>query len=457
MKKKMLLLFLLPLVLTGCEKKPEVVENYEIEAGNELNTDVSTYATFDENTDSSKYEVNFDGVDTTKIGTYEAKVINTEKGKEYPFQITVVDTTYPEADLKDSYTITQPGTFTASDYIENIEDNTDTTTGFLSFDKREDLKVMTDEEVKNDAKSGTENQNFTDEMTFEETKEILEEGIYDTKIAIKDSAGNMKVFDYTFYIDGTGIDLPEHEDETVHINNANGDFVPDLDDYSFSDNFDDGWKIVDETTVDCELVEDYFNEDNKYVEEVKIIIHSKDRAGNESERTWMYTVINDYDYMKELSKYINTGSSNSNTNSDSVNSASTEQTTTQTSSDGFDRAKAEEAFALVNQKRSENGVGQLAWNDTLYNFACTRAQEIVQNFSHVRPNGIQVNTSIHELGFPGCGENIGRYGNSANEIVTSWMNSDGHRGNMLDGDWTYGALACYKSNGKYYWVNLFGM
>ena len=59
MKKKMLLLFLLPTVLTGCEKKPDIVENYEIEAGNELSPDISTYATFDENTDASKYEVNF--------------------------------------------------------------------------------------------------------------------------------------------------------------------------------------------------------------------------------------------------------------------------------------------------------------------------------------------------------------------------------------------------------------
>ena len=452
MKKKTLLLFLLPLVLTGCEKKPDIVENYEIEAGNELSSDISTYVTFDENTDASKYEVNFDGVDTTKIGTYEAKVINTEKRKEYPFQITVVDTTYPEADLKDSYTITQPRTLTASDYIENVEDNTDTTIGFLSFDKREDLKVMTDEEAENDAKSGTENQDFTDEMTFEETKKISEEGIYDAKIAIKDSAGNMKVFDYTFYIDGTGVDLPEHEDETVHINNANGDFVPDLDDYSFSDYFDDGWNIVDETTVDCELVEDYFNEDNKYVEEVKIIIHSTDRAGNESERTWMYTVINDYDYAKELSKYINIGSSNSTskTDSDSTNNADTEQNSTaQTSSGSFDRAKAEEEFALVNQKRSENGVAPLTWDEGMYELACTRAQECVQNFSHTRPDGTVVWETYS------YGENLAKNYKSTTNLINGWMNSDGHRENLLRSDYTKGVMACYLCDGIYYWVNLF--
>ena len=456
MKKKTLLLFLLPLVLTGCEKKPDIVENYEIEAGNELSSDISTYVTFDENTDASKYEVNFDGVDTTKIGTYEAKVINTEKEKEYPFQITVVDTTYPEADLKDSYTITQPGTFTASDYIENIEDNTDTTTGFLSFDKREDLKVMTDEEVEDDAKSGTENQNFTDEMTFEETKEISEEGIYDTKIAIKDSAGNMKVFDYTFYIDGTGPILPEHEDETMEINDVNGAFTPDLSDYYCSDNFDDDWTVVEETTVDYESVDYAINDDGKPVEKVKIIINSKDRAGNTSERSWIITTINNYNFVKEISKYVNTSSSGSKTNSDSVNNANTEQTTTQTSSDGFDRAKAEEAFALVNQKRSENGIAPLTWNESLYNLACTRAQEATISWSHTRPNGVDVNTSIHELGFSGVGENLGRYGTAEN-VVNGWMNSDGHRMNMLDSDWIYGAIGCYVTNGKCYWSNLFGM
>lgn len=452
MKKKTLLLFLLPLVLTGCEKKPDIVENYEIEAGNGLSSDISTYATFDENTDASKYEVNFDGVDTTKIGTYEAKVINTEKGKEYPFQITVVDTTYPEADLKDSYTIIQPGTLTASDYVENVEDNTDTTIGFLSFDKREDLRVMTDEEVENDAKSGSENQDFTDEMTFEETNEISEEGIYDAKIAVKDSAGNMKVFDYTFYIDGTGPILPEHEDETMEINDINGAFTPNLEDYYCTDNFDDDWTVVDETTVDYESVDYTVNDDGKPVEKVKIIISSKDRAGNTSEQSWIITTINNYDFVKELSKYINTGTSNntSKTDSDSTNNAGTEQNSTaQTSSGSFDRAKAEEEFALVNQKRSENGVAPLTWDEGMYELACTRAQECVQNFSHTRPDGTVVWETYS------YGENLAKNYKSTTNLINGWMNSDGHRENLLRSDYTKGVMACYLCDGIYYWVNLF--
>ena len=171
--------------LTGCEKKPELVKDYEIEAGSERSEDVSTYATFGEGVDAGSYKVDLEGVDTARIGTYDAKLVNTENNKEYAFQITVVDTVYPEAELKEDYTITQPGIYHASDYVENIEDATKTKVGFLSFEKREDLHQMSDDEVKEDAKSGSEEQSFTEEMIFEEEKEITEEGIYDVKLAVE--------------------------------------------------------------------------------------------------------------------------------------------------------------------------------------------------------------------------------------------------------------------------------
>ena len=103
--------------LTGCEKKPELVKDYEIEAGSELSEDVSTYATFGEGVDAGSYKVDLEGVDTARIGTYDAKLVNTENNKEYAFQITVVDTVYPEAELKEDYTITQPGIYHALSLI----------------------------------------------------------------------------------------------------------------------------------------------------------------------------------------------------------------------------------------------------------------------------------------------------------------------------------------------------
>ena len=156
--------------------------------------------------------------------------------------------------------------------------------------------------------------------------------------------------------------------------------------------------------------------------------------------------------MKELSKYINTGTSNSTskTDSDSTNNAGTEQnSTTQTSSGGFDRAKAEEEFALVNQKRSENGVAPLTWDEGMYELACTRAQECVQSFSHTRPDGTLVSETYY------YGENLAKNYKSTTNLINGWMNSDGHRENLLRSDYTKGVMACYLCDGIYYWVNLF--
>ena len=447
--------------LTGCEKKPELVKDYEIEAGSELSEDVSTYATFGECVDAGSYKVDLEGVDTARISTYDAKLVNTENNKEYAFQITVVDTVYPEAELKEDYTITQPGTCHASDYVENIEDATKTKVGFLSFEKREDLHQMSDDEVKEDAKSGYEEQSFTEEMIFEEEKEITEEGIYDVKLAVKDEAGNMKVFDYSFYIDGTGPMLPEHEDETIQINDADGAFMLEFDDYHCSDNFDDDWQVVDETTVDYESQNYYINDEGKSVEDVKVIIHSTDRAGNESEQTWIVTAVNSYDYEAELQKLISqmrdssasgsgSGSANSeNAASESTSTAASEAAAQSTAQSGFDRAKAEEEFALVNQQRSENGVATLTWDEGMYELACVRAQECVQNFSHTRPDGTLVSDTYL------YGENLAMNYKSTTNLINGWMNSPGHRGNILNSDYTKGVMACYLCDGVYYWVNLF--
>lgn len=75
--------------------------------------------------------------------------------------------------------------------------------------------------------------------------------------------------------------------------------------------------------------------------------------------------------------------------------------------DGLDRRKAEEAFEKVNAKRIESGVHALTWDESLYELACIRAQEIVSNFSHQRPDGSYVgDVIIRQYGASGCGENI---------------------------------------------------
>lgn len=403
MKRKNISILMVALagcMLTGCEKKSEIVSDYEVENESELEEEVAA-----------------------------------------------ADAVYPEAELDCSYLISQPGTFSAKDYVKNIEDETETSVGFLTFEKREDLRQMTDQEVEEDAKSGSENQAFTDEMTWEQEKEITEEGIYDVQIAVRNAADNMKVFNCTFYIDGTGPNLPEHEDETIQINDVDGAFEPDLSDYYCTDNFDDDWKVVDETTVRYESQDYYINDDGKSVEDVKIIIESKDRAGNESERSWIITAVNDYDYVGEFNKILEEAMKED--AGAAVSEISDSASDSSTPADAFDRAKAEEEFALVNQKRAENGSEPLTWDESMYELACVRAQECVQSFSHTRPDGTIV-TETHQYG-----ENLAKNFKSTTNLINGWMNSPGHRDNLLNPEYTRGVMACYYSGGIYYWVNLF--
>ena len=56
----------------------------------------------------------------------------------------------------------------------------------------------------------------------------------------------------------------------------------------------------------------------------------------------------------------------------------------------------------------------------------------------------------------GVTENIGMGQTSSGEIVNNWMNSPGHRSNILDGSLTrIGVAVAYSSNGTPYWCQQF--
>ncbi len=124
--------------------------------------------------------------------------------------------------------------------------------------------------------------------------------------------------------------------------------------------------------------------------------------------------------------------------------------------DGFHKDMAQEALALVNQKRKEAGLHELIWDEGMYEFACTRTLEIISKFSHERPDGTVVTDSLHAMGYTvGNGENIARYSKNASIVVEDWMNSPSHKENILRDYFYYSAIGCYSHNGRYYWVNLF--
>lgn len=116
-----------------------------------------------------------------------------------------------------------------------------------------------------------------------------------------------------------------------------------------------------------------------------------------------------------------------------------------------------EVIRLVNIERENYGLKPLAENKTLSDFAQLRSTEIVDNFAHERPDGSSPLKYVLGLnGIRTCGENIAWGQSTPEAVVTAWMNSPGHRANILKSDFTMIGVGCYNNNGTLYWTQIFG-
>lgn len=113
---------------------------------------------------------------------------------------------------------------------------------------------------------------------------------------------------------------------------------------------------------------------------------------------------------------------------------------------------ATQVVALVNEQRTAAGLGSLTISSGLMTGAQIRAEEIVSVFSHTRPNG----TSCFTVSSEASGENLAYGQSSPSVVMASWMGSQGHKDNILKASFTKIGVGVYQSNGRYYWVQLFG-
>lgn len=114
-------------------------------------------------------------------------------------------------------------------------------------------------------------------------------------------------------------------------------------------------------------------------------------------------------------------------------------------------------LALINEIRIQNGLNVLTWNNSLEQSANTRAPEIVNTFEHIRPDGNDWYTAINTT-YKAAGENIAAGQSTPTQVVQEWMDSPGHRANILNSNFTEMGVALYYDNNdpyEYYWVQLF--
>lgn len=117
-------------------------------------------------------------------------------------------------------------------------------------------------------------------------------------------------------------------------------------------------------------------------------------------------------------------------------------------------ALIKQVASLVNEERAKAGLSPLTLDAALSENAEVRAGEIVQNFSHTRPDGRSALTAITSS-YRSAGENIAYGQKSPEEVMNGWMNSSGHRANILNSSFTKIGVGVVESGGRLYWVQLF--
>ena len=119
-----------------------------------------------------------------------------------------------------------------------------------------------------------------------------------------------------------------------------------------------------------------------------------------------------------------------------------------------------EILNLVNDERKKNGLGELILDHTLNGVAMEKAFDMKENnyFSHNSPKYGSPFEMLQQFGvkYESAGENIAGGQKNSKEVMQTWMNSSGHRANILNKDFTKLGVG-YVEGGTYgtYWVQLF--
>ena len=127
--------------------------------------------------------------------------------------------------------------------------------------------------------------------------------------------------------------------------------------------------------------------------------------------------------------------------------------------DKLDIAKERErVLQLANNARKENSVSSsLVLDSKLNEAAQKRAEELIKLFSHTRPNGTEFLTVLKEynITYNTCGENVANGQVDADDVMKSWLNSPGHRANILNSKFAKLGVGVFEYNNSLYWVQLF--
>ncbi|WP_150542137.1 CAP domain-containing protein [Clostridium perfringens] len=148
------------------------------------------------------------------------------------------------------------------------------------------------------------------------------------------------------------------------------------------------------------------------------------------------------------------------TNKDSVQKQENKPVEQSNNSSSYATQIEQMIFNKVNEERAKAGVAPLSYSNTMQKYARIKSEDmgVRKYFSHEDPNGQLITAKMKADGvsYNAWGENIAYLGgysgdsNIANQFMTNWMNSSGHRANILSPNFTSIGVGVYKIGNTYY-------
>lgn len=160
--------------------------------------------------------------------------------------------------------------------------------------------------------------------------------------------------------------------------------------------------------------------------------------------------------LEEVPKGGEIGTKKPNPNAPSKQSPSTELAVTEPSD--YEKKVVE----LVNKERAKEGLEPLKLDDRLSSLARKKSQDMADKnyFSHTSPTYGSPFDMMHQFDFTfrAAGENIAAGQRSPEQVVEGWMNSEGHRKNIMNENFTHIGVGYVEGAGPpygTYWTQLF--
>lgn len=222
----------------------------------------------------------------------------------------------------------------------------------------------------------------------------------------------------------------QDEDSSIEDNNSSNTDSDNNQDNDDSNIGNDSNQDNDDSNIDNDSNQDNSNNDSE----------SDDNENNDDSNIDNDNNQNDND--------ANAGNENDNTSNDNQNT-----------SDSF-LSFQEEVVRLVNVERSKRGLSELSFNTQLSNVATLKSQDMINKnyFSHTSPTYGSPFDMMKQfnISYKTAGENIAKGQKTPEEVVNAWMNSQGHRENILSTNFTdIGVGVAESSNGTLYWTQMF--